>query len=1096
MQSGLPWGTRRRSSSTSSTSVYFKVTEADEDVDVDDEVIEFDNAGSNGKTLLRKLSKGVVPLAASLGFAATPSATLAVRIAGAVAGGAIGMAAKKTVLDKIFAEDHDGGGGGKSGRGGGRGSPKLPATVKATLNFLKAGPPLSGMSLKKLEAVAKSHGVASNDLGILFTHVFTEVILQSVSKDGDDFTELSEVIDFANSVGLSTSEIGDGFALAAIRLGQTLEVDERGFFAADYPQEKFLQAAKIFFLGDKMIGSSTGYYGKRLTIALSYFTPEDFKEAISETCTKLFKRCVESVLLNPDSFEPDEIQRLQEFLTTTDSASTLRPATMQNVIMEAFQLSVDNALKGTTSGDGEPSQLLDARVEGADELKKAQKILGWNSMEFDATLSARTMPVFTDAAKHIIGMVVEKPERASELRPILEERVKALNIDIRRARVTLTTLISEQNVQYMNMIDKVYNVSQAIEPAFKIMVSYAQTHEALKELTAGIMGDIEIPVPGLPFADMVRVSMFKMNLKAGDKAAINDKMFSLDENQRAIVMKNLALPKVSTWIAQCISEKNFADDAKSAYKKLLAEYGVTDADWQSTAVDFYYQEVQKVANMRAIPTAIDMQQLAQLREFLGCTDYSTGRVHMELLGDKYIKAVTEAMTPSGVISEDYLDGLERLRQRLGLSVADGQKLFGFAARGRITPVVKDLSEIWKSDTDATKRREKERANRKDKSGDPISSDDNIFGYMEVGAQKDGGGPNVFMREALNLIDFFTENFVKQGIDVAATSNIKNLPVNAVGVVPEEELVGMFKHYLITRLSEADPSLRQRYQASEKVFGLALGLDDESQMKVKESLSYTAYKNMLKQILRYKDAVEPQDLQQFAILKESLGLDQVLADKVYDESSRGAVLEHAASFMRPKDGKVTPEMVTRFRMQVQSLGLDFRKDTGFNDKLVTYLYALEVQSLVESGRENELKDVQEVYDIPEDKAQEIIEASCKRYLSQILNLALRAAKKYDEKESARWMREVVKYSTFISDSVDADGNIFSEADRARLISFYEAELGSEVSNEDKSSISDRLKHLINLSPDYVPPESGIDGLVGGVTQGATENSKWGGTGWGA
>jgi hypothetical protein len=33
--------------------------------------------------------------------------------------------------------------------------------------------------------------------------------------------------------------------------------------------------------------------------------------------------------------------------------------------------------------------------------------------------------------------------------------------------------------------------------------------------------------------------------------------------------------------------------------------------------------------------------------------------------------------------------------------------------------------------------------------------------MEMGGQKDGGGPNVFMREALNLVDFFKENYIVQ-----------------------------------------------------------------------------------------------------------------------------------------------------------------------------------------------------------------------------------------------------------------------------------------------------------------------------------------------
>ena len=116
-------------------------------------------------------------------------------------------------------------------------------------------------------------------------------------------------------------------------------------------------------------------------------------------------------------------------------------------------------------------------------------------------------------------------------------------------------------------------------------------------------------------------------------------------------------------------------------------------------------------------------------------------------------------------------------------------------------------------------------------------------------------------------------------------------------------------------------------------------------------------------------------------------DQATADKVLDEASRGAVVEHAASFLRPKGGEITAAMAQRFRkqvntssfllnqtrsnphillrrtssysfkslifiydyyfirfhVQVQSLGLDMQKDTGFNEKLVTYLYALEVRA---------------------------------------------------------------------------------------------------------------------------------------------------------
>ena len=45
---------------------------------------------------------------------------------------------------------------------------------------------------------------------------------------------------------------------------------------------------------------------------------------------------------------------------------------------------------------------------------------------------------------------------------------------------------------------------------------------------------------------------------------------------------------------------------------------------------------------------------------------------------------------------------------LGLTVEDATNLLGVAARMRITPVVKDLVNMWKSDTGAAKREDKVR----------------------------------------------------------------------------------------------------------------------------------------------------------------------------------------------------------------------------------------------------------------------------------------------------------------------------------------------------------------------------------------------------
>ena len=941
------------------------------------------------------------------------------------------------------------------------------ATVLKTIEKLRDGPPMNTLNLAAVEAAAKRNGVRSEDLGELFTCLFAEVLYEAVTTDSEDLMELADVVEFAKDVGLSDAEIGDGFSLAALKLEALLRKDARGFYSTDYPTEVLLQTAKLFFLADKMIGSLDGFYGKRFAVALAFFTTESLRSTVTGASSKLFRTCVNAVLADPTKFSAEEVDRLREFLSSSPSVSELRPAGMQNIIMESLQNALDRSLNADSATP------LSAKIANFETIKSSKEALGWNSREFAATLETRTLPVFEKAAREIIQQAMDEPDRVEELSAQLQERIDSLGVDIRKARVALMTIISEKNNDYMYKIEKVYNASGgAVDPVFKIMTSYANSHTALKSLSDRVMDGIEIPVPGLPFAEMVRASMYRLQLLKHNSAISND-MFALNEAQQQIVKKNMALPKITSWISQCILENSMNADAKAAYRKQLRENGVTDDEWRSTSVDFYYQEVQRIAQTRAVPSEVDMIRLGDLRDFLDCPQEAVNKVNLELLGDKYAKAVTEAMTPSGVITEEYLDGLERLRNRLALTKADAENLLSLVTRNRLQPLIKDLADQWRSDTDANAREKL----RREKSGDPISSPDNVLGFMETGAQKLGGGPNVFMREALNLVDFVQENYIAQDVDI---KSLDKMPVNAVGLLPETDLVGLFKHYLLTALVEQDDELRRRYVANEKTFALLLGIDDEGQMRVKESLAYSAYKNMLKSVMRVKDAVGAEELKQFAVLKNSLGLDQATADRIYDECARGAIIETAASIMRSPEGTVTADTARRLRSQVQSLGLELQKDTGFNERFVAYLFSLEVQYAIENDMVDELQEIQQAYDIPEERAEAIIEVSCVRYMSQILNFALRAAKKYDETEAVKWGQAVLKYAPFISNTVDADGNMFSESDKDRLISFLHDELrGSGNESEDDRAAISRLKDLIKLTKDYVAPLKGIEGLEGKI-----------------
>lgn len=1128
-----------RDRSLKSSALHFKVSENDEgdELDMDEEII-FDEPSFGGTATLKKISKAAVPLAVSLGFAASPGTAIGIRVAGAAAGGVAGMVVKKVIDNRILLTDEEetvsGGGGGGHGSGG-MGPSSLQ--VAKALSEVQGLEDPSTLTLAQLEAIAKKHGVTERDLGEFVTFSFAAVVTASVSHVGGDLTNLIDVISFAEACELTQSEVGDGFALAAARMGDALERDERGYFVEKFDANVLLGASKVFFLADKMLGTTEGYYGKRLKVALSFFECDTFKEQITEAATTLWTKCVNAVIKNADQFSSEEVSDLRGFISVNAEVSELRPAQMANIVMEVLTKEMDSTLLGA---DGKSIDSFAAALPQYDNLNKAKSVLGWSGLEFDSTLSTKTIPLFESAVNALVQDLCDEPttENTEKCAQRITERIEELHIDTKKARSILTTAISHKNAEYMNRIDKVYNASDgATLPAFKTMASYASVHEALATMAEPFMGGIDIPMPGLPFAAMIRVAMYEMKLgnegKGISTGSIKDEMFDLNEEQQKIVKKSMALPKVVGWITQCIAEKNFAEGAKDAYQKLLDEYEVGKDAWDATAIDYYYQQAQSVAGRRQIPTGEDMAELQQLAAFLQAPEENVHKVHMEVLGDKYVKALTEAMTPSGVITEEYIEGLERLRDRLMLTEADAKSLVGFASRMRMGPVLKDLVDIWKSDTDANYRREKEKAKREDssfndKSRDNINDESNIFGYMEMGAQKEGSGPVVFMREALNLVDNFRENYAaaaEASIDASATGGDSVLPVTAGGISGEEDLVGIFKHYVITRVAEQDPALKARYLADEPIFAALLGLPEASQTKVKESLGYNAYKNMLTNMLNYREIISAQDQMQFKLLTDQIGLSEEAAQKVETSASQHALRDHAATLIRlppqgagasKKGGSMTAESARKFRNQVTSLGLDVQKDTGCNAQVVTYMYALEIQEMIESGDTDNLLDAQEGYGIPEERASEMVEATCRRYIGQILNFALRAARKYNEQECVLQTQKVLDYAQFIDlgeGAVDADGNMFSEDDKERLITFYEGSKRSlagvaaaaagqeglaEVVGDSDKEVAQTLRSLINLTEDYKPAEGGIDGLLGLIQdfQGVGEEgtSKFANTGW--
>lgn len=253
--------------------------------------------------------------------------------------------------------------------------------------------------------------------------------------------------------------------------------------------------------------------------------------------------------------------------------------------------------------------------------------------------------------------------------------------------------------------------------------------------------------------------------------------------------------------------------------------------------------------------------------------------------------------------------------------------------------MKGLLDMYKADLDPSKNDNKKRGDKK-----PTEAEDGL-GFVsesvEKGDDEDGfdkevnKGPNAFMREVGNLVESLTSNILTtQGVDLKSIINSQGEdltrlpppPITAVGILTNEELVDIFKHYLVNRVTESNEKLSDKYLANEKVFAYLLGLTANPRMiiNIKESVMYSYTFQMISNILKFKSGgLTNQDMQKLAIFREKLFANvadsnydmNAVADDIYLNACRNAVMEVCEQLFKGIDFTFNYELVYHLRAKV-------------------------------------------------------------------------------------------------------------------------------------------------------------------------------------
>ena len=243
----------------------------------------------------------------------------------------------------------------------------------------------------------------------------------------------------------------------------------------------------------------------------------------------------------------------------------------------------------------------------------------------------------------------------------------------------------------------------------------------------------------------------------------------------------------------------------------------------------------------------------------------------------------------------------------------------------------------------------------------------------------------------------------------------------------------------------------------------------------------------------------------------------------------------------------------------------RHDLLFSSEVIGILFALEVQHCIEvagsammtsipipndepTDIQTYIDDLMEWYGMPVQTSHEIIAECAKKYAAQIVNLALYAAKKYQEHEAKKLLHVFIRFSAYFEGKVNGDGNVFGPEDKQQLLAYAE-EMFSEyheptlvrastttsgrnmrgvvkslqllfggITDDDDDSSSSHetnaapghghrtlnqhaivsakdLSNKISLSTEYVAPINGINGLRGIRQEQPKPKSEKKNWGWG-
>jgi len=977
---------------------------------------------------------GLVAITGVAGFALTPSRRIAVNTVGGALAASVGNIARKRLTDE-----------------------RQKAAMPAVAALLAEGlPKAEGMTAasESLAAIAVEFDVPKKQFEGQLAELYLAFLNACLTAHEVQTAELSDLLRLQTLLRLSAAQTGTQVYAAARQLYSR----HRAYLEDTEPNDSKKLLQKFVFLAERILSrdeSPEGYRYESLRLQkLFNLTTGQWRSMAEEAAVPFYEKALTSAVLEAKPVTAPQLAAVRDSLGISTTCA-------DNMHADIFSKAA-------------AEMLADGALAAADKerLSSVVTLLGMAPAAMSRTLQSLTSPLYTASFEEVLaelealdadadasfcaqksaGLAQRQDELLLEAADAHAIEAEAMRTTARGVLEGAVKLLRAQNVpQGLGEVQRL-DAFCARAAAFMVEVEHAQgpPEAALSSLFGGLKSG---EMKQSEVLSLYRVLLlhyledFKVDEVEAASLARLRAVLGLSDVESTSIYQAAAGPLFRTAVQKAVNAE-LGEAQKEELQTSLANLALPPEATLAVSAEVYGEKLRAFAGDSKIMDEEQVAQLAQLRDFLGLEMSDVYEMHEAECSGAYRNSVREVMGVSGIIPDEYWDGLDKLRERLGLSEETAQQLFS-------VEVTVKMKEFGTKAVDAmTAKMESQQQ--------PDKTDDKGSINIEAPA---------LSTEVLNLVDFAVAAkviMVKEGAGKefdACGANLRN-------EFEERTLKELYKQFLIEAFSGSNAATNQRLFDSLNRVALVLGLKSDEVAMIHNGVGSHIYRTYISKALK-KGPLGQEETNFLSSIKEVLSMEQAKCDELVREQQTQRVSILIEQMF--EKSQVIAEDVRKMRDEADLYEVDLLKDLQLGTFKRERLFLCELEDLVESGElkaddMSALIEVAEPLHISEEDAQRMLETSVqKRTAAGVLQAA--SSLRQNSPDGARAeLERMLQFAALLPGTV-ADAKAVSAGERSELYMLYQAgQLAAGTVNVEGTAKLELLKSVMGLAVAASAPAS--------------------------